>query len=239
MIKSLIPALSKEVGRSTALVFQQLLQWFKNNDVVYRTNQEISEDLEGILSVTTVQRAKKKLIESGYLTVSFDKGYKRTTHYRLTEKAISFVNTWKEAAVEKVEKAKKVIKGVGQIFGTHSKTQRKAHTGGSSDSGYGSTSNTAIKPKTPQKDDSGLGLAATKSMKEAFNSYGKAPEGRTVMPDFLRNLGHKKSAPIEKGTDTENSVASLLGSVFKKGVTTAQEEIFKMKEDVGNFSEDY
>lgn len=214
MIKSLIPALSKEVGRSTALVFQQLMQWFKSNDVVYRTNQEIAEDLEGILSVTTVQRAKQKLIDAGYLSVSFDKGYKRTTHYRLTEKAKGLIQVWKEAATQKVEAVKKAV----------------------------STVFAPKKPKAPVSEtkDTQTGLAGTKSMQEAFEDYGKSPKGAVAMPEALRNLvlGQKKSAPI-KGTDTTTIAKPEVGSIFKKVVNEAQERLYNMKLQASTYNEDF
>lgn len=218
MIKSLIPTLSKEVGRSTALVFQQLIQWFKGHDVVYRTNQELADDLEGILSVATIQRAKQKLIEAGYLTVSFDKGLKRTTHYRLTEKAHTLLQGWKDAAKKKVEEVKKAVQGV-----TKPKKQ-------------------APKPKEPSNNF--VGEAGTKSMQEAFSEYGTAPKGKTAMPEALARLGRfskqKKSAPIE-GTESNESVdmGSVVASVFKKGVTAAQERIYNMKQAGANFNEDF
>lgn len=215
MIKSLIPALSKEVGRSTALVFQQLMQWFKTNDVVYRTNQEIADDLEGILSVTTVQRAKQKLIDSGYLTVSFDKGLNRTTHYRLTEKAKGLIQVWKDAAAQKVEAVKKAVSNV-----------------------FAPKKN----PKTPETkpQETQTGLAATKSMQEAFNDYGKPPKGAIAMPEALRRLihGQKKSAPIE-GTETAIVNKPQGGSVYKGVVNSAQEKLYNMKLQASTYNEDY
>lgn len=211
MIKSLIPTLSKEVGRSTALVFQQLMQWFKTNDVVYRTNQEIVDDLEGILSVTTVQRAKQKLVEAGYLVVSFEKGYKRTTHYRLTEKAKSFLETLKVEVAKKVESVKKAVRSVLP------KSAPKVHT----------------KPKE------NTGLAETKGMKEAFESYGKAPENKQPMPAELAALGRfsgrKKTAPVE---GTVSNGLNLAG-VFKSGVSDAQKKLFNLKNTASEFLEDY
>lgn len=89
MLKGMVVEVAKEVGRSGAILLNQLYQWFKTQNVlkVYRTNAELADDLCGILSVATIQRAKMKLIEKGYVEVSFDKGHKRTTHYSLTQKA--------------------------------------------------------------------------------------------------------------------------------------------------------
>lgn len=212
MIKSLIPTLSKEVGRSTALVFQQLYQWFKSNEVVYRTNQEISDDLEGILSVTTVQRAKQKLIDAGYLTISFDKGLKRTTHYRLTQKARDMLDAF-NGVVKKVEAvAKAVVPAIAKK-----------------------------KPVSVPAQDNSTGLASTKSMKEAFEEYGKAPKGAIAMPEQLRKLilGTKKSAPIADAVVNKPVSKPVGGSVFKSVVNEAQQRIYDMKLQNATFKEDY
>ena len=51
MFKGLTTEVAQEVGKSGAILFNQLLQWFKgqNVDKVYRTNSELAEDLCGIL----------------------------------------------------------------------------------------------------------------------------------------------------------------------------------------------
>lgn len=89
MFKGFTTEVAQEVGKSGAILFNQLLQWFKGQNVekVYRTNSELAEDLCGILSAATIQRAKVALVKAGYVEVSFDKGLNRTTHYTLTEKA--------------------------------------------------------------------------------------------------------------------------------------------------------
>lgn len=112
MFKGFTTEVAQEVGKSGAILLNQLLQWFKSQNVekVYRTNSELAEDLGGILSVATIQRAKVALVDAGYITVSFDKGLNRTTHYSLTEKAKSVLGLLKEAVVKVVEKATQVIK---------------------------------------------------------------------------------------------------------------------------------
>ena len=91
--KSMNTDVVKEVGKSGALLLTQLYQWVKTKNVnkVFRTNLELVEDLCGLLSSATIQRAKRKLIEYGFIELSFDKGIKRTTHYTLTEKALAFL----------------------------------------------------------------------------------------------------------------------------------------------------
>lgn len=213
MIKSLIPQISKELGRSTALVFQQLMQWFKNNEVVYRTNQELSEDLEGILSTATIQRAKKKLEDAGYLTISFDKGHKRTTHYRLTQKAKDFFAEAKAAT-------KKVVETVVQKV-------KKPFTG---------------TPKAPVTPTESHGLANTAGMKEAFENYGKKPEGATTMPDILKRFVKPKQVeetPDVKKPAPENTGTGLFGSIFKRPVSDQHIKNYETLEGAKNFKEDF
>ena len=89
MFKGIYSEVAKEVGKSSAILLNQLLQW--KTVKVFRTNAEMFEDLDGVLSVATIQRCKQKLIDFGYVIVSFDKGLNRVTHYTLTEKALSLL----------------------------------------------------------------------------------------------------------------------------------------------------
>lgn len=113
MFKGLTTEVAQEVGKSGAILFNQLLQWFKsqNVDKVYRTNSELAEDLCGILSPATIQRAKVALVKAGYVEVSFDKGLNRTTHYRLTEKAKTLLGEAKKAVSNVVKKVSSTFTG--------------------------------------------------------------------------------------------------------------------------------
>ena len=103
--KSMNTDVVKEVGKSGALLLTQLYQWVKTKNVnkVFRTNLELVEDLCGLLSSATIQRAKRKLIEFGFIELSFDKGIKRTTHYTLTEKALAFLTGKKPQTTNAVD----------------------------------------------------------------------------------------------------------------------------------------
>ena len=90
MFKGIYSEVAKEVGKSSAILLNQLLQW--KTIKVFRTNAEMFEDLDGVLSIATIQRCKNKLIDFGYVIVSFDKGLNRVTHYTLTEKALSLIS---------------------------------------------------------------------------------------------------------------------------------------------------
>lgn len=91
-LKTINPQVAKEVGVMTAMVFQHICYWMQtqSTDVIFRTNKDLANDLESI-SPSQVQRAKKKLIDNGYIKVSNESKYTwvRTTYYRLTEKGQS------------------------------------------------------------------------------------------------------------------------------------------------------
>lgn len=94
MIKSLLPEVAKVVGKSSALLLNQIALLFKsfsNGNKVYRTNKDLYSDLEGLLSESTIKRCKQKLVASGYLTISFDKGLNRQTYFSLTNKSIDLL----------------------------------------------------------------------------------------------------------------------------------------------------
>lgn len=114
MFKGILTEVALEVGNSGAILLNQLGQWFKSKDitVVYRTNSELAEDLCGILSLATIQRAKVKLVDKGYVEVSFDKGLNRTTHYKLTEKAKKVLGLIKDEVSTPDNKPKKPEGGV-------------------------------------------------------------------------------------------------------------------------------
>lgn len=91
-LKTINPHVAKEVGVMAAMVFQHICYWMQtqSTDVIFRTNKDLANDLESI-SPSQVQRAKKKLIDNGYIKVSNESKYTwvRTTYYRLTEKGQS------------------------------------------------------------------------------------------------------------------------------------------------------
>lgn len=90
MLKLINPVVAKEVGVMASMVFQHICYWMQTQsvDVVYRSNKELSSDLDEAVSVSQVQRAKQKLLDKGLIKLSrnpFNK-FDRTTHYSLTSK---------------------------------------------------------------------------------------------------------------------------------------------------------
>ncbi|HCH9337399.1 TPA: hypothetical protein NNW70_004187 [Salmonella enterica] len=123
MFKGLISEVAKDAGRSAALIINQLFQWYKGNNSkkIYRTNQELHDDLCGIMSTATIQRCKKRLIEKGYIEVSFDKGLNRVTHYSLTKKALDLLDCSKTSSEARSE----TKEGKGSAVPSTSKTTPK------------------------------------------------------------------------------------------------------------------
>lgn len=108
MVKILNPAVVKIVGSIASVLLRHLKYWKDSSgkEVVYRTNTQLVDDLEGMFSASQIQRAKKKLIENGLIEITYGKGHDRTTHYSLTKKALELLDsskTYSEAHSEKKE----------------------------------------------------------------------------------------------------------------------------------------
>lgn len=120
MLKLINPVVAKEVGVMAAMVFQHICYWMQTQsvDVVYRSNKELSVDLDEAVSVSQVQRAKQKLLDKGLITLSrnpFNK-FDRTTHYSLTSKGkkmlLSVAVKGKQIASEAKEIVKETVQDV-------------------------------------------------------------------------------------------------------------------------------
>ena len=189
MFKGLTTEVAQEVGKSGAILFNQLLQWFKgqNVDKVYRTNSELAEDLCGILSP-----AKVALVNAGYVEVSFDKGLNRTTHYRLTEKSKSLLGEAKKAVSN-------VVKKVSSTFtGTGSKAEPKA-----------SQNQAPTQPKKPVAAPTQQTSQAMKeSFKEGFNNSSAVPCPTSAIEKLKGLLKGKKAVedkPVEAPSYEDDS----------------------------------
>lgn len=215
MVKGLLPEVAKEVGKSAALFLQQLFQWFKSKPVdrVYRTNEELFEDLNGVLSPATIQRCKQRLVENGYIIVSFNKGLNRVTHYKLTEKGQALLD---EAKVRKVE----VKPTEKQAEKQAPKYERKQPT---------------AKPKSNNVLESNP--AMQESFKEGFGNKAAVP-----MPENIRSLFAKKKAEQAPEVKAAVDVVDVVEAVEAVEVDLEWDAIvqaeMEMQED--NFSdEDY
>lgn len=176
MYKGLIAEIAKEVGKSAALILNQIYQWFKSKkvDKVYRTNEELKADLCDLISTATIQRAKQKLIEKGYIIVSFDKGVNRTTHFTLTDKA------------------KKLLASNNEVKTSPTVKQASPVNNG--------------KPKTNNYNPAQSKVVdnRSESMVKAFDEYGTHnPDVKKGVPDVLKKLfgikGNKKEEVKDSG----------------------------------------
>lgn len=120
ILKLINPFVAKEVGVMAAMVFQHICYWMQTQsvDVVYRSNKDLSLDLDEAVSVSQVQRAKQKLLDKGLITLSrnpFNK-FDRTTHYSLTSKGkkmlLSVAIKGKQIASEAKEIVKETVQDV-------------------------------------------------------------------------------------------------------------------------------
>lgn len=192
MFKGLTTEVAQEVGKSGAILFNQLLQWFKgqNVDKVYRTNSELAEDLCGILSPATIQRAKVALVNAGYVEVSFDKGLNRTTHYRLTEKAKTLLGEAKKVVSN-------VVKKVSSTF-TGNKAESKT-----------SQNKVPTQPKKPVAAPPQYTSQAMKeSFKEGFNNSSAVPCPTSAIEKLKGLLKGKKAVedePVEATSYEDDS----------------------------------
>lgn len=243
MFKGLISEVAKDAGRSAALIINQLFQWYKgsNSKKIYRTNQELHDDLCGIMSTATIQRCKKRLIEKGYIEVSFDKGLNRVTHYSLTKKALDLLDSNKVKLKDNTE----TLTNSGTTVTKSSKT-------------------------SPQSVKTEVKSNVSSSMKKSFEEQGKKRENVVKgIPDALKHLLKSKDEDIheeqedqltpsdydecdlamlnalnnqEPYSDNKLTVGQLLGSlgsVYKSGVSEARERIYQMSQINYRYSEDY
>lgn len=140
-IKSFKPEIANIVGIQAALLLNHIKFWMdsKGLDKIYRTNANLSDDFEGTLSESQIQRAKKKLVDNGFIIITHDKGHTRTSHFTLTEKAKSFFTV----VVEKVKKA--VSKVVEQVK-KPKKSEKKTEMEKSFDEGFQNKNAIPFKP---------------------------------------------------------------------------------------------
>lgn len=219
MIKSLLPEVSKEVGKSGAFILNQLALLFKSfgnkTNKIYRTDKELFNDLEGLISQSTIKRNKKVLVEHGYIEVSFDKGHKRQTYYSLTEKALlvleSFISNIREY-ISPVENKKTVAKeAVSQKENNTVNTVEHAN-------------------------------ATTKGMKESFNE-GFNNKKAIPMPETVKETicGVEQEVSSQENTPVEHEIrVSNFNDLIKtkKSNVKPSEESLSFKEKLMNIKND-
>lgn len=224
MIKSLLPQVSKELGKSGAFILNQLALLFKSfgnkTNKIYRTDKELFDDLEGLLSQSTIKRNKKVLVEKGYIQISFDKGFKRQTYYSLTEKAIAVLE-------EFIHNIREYITPVENNSASDIKNN-----------------------ETVKEIDSVLNTKETKSMEESFND-GFSNKNAVPMPKTVKEIfiGDTKESLNDSQKeidvkDTESVEHKIVVSNFKDLIKTKKsnvqpsEESLSFKEKLMNMKSD-
>ena len=184
MLKLLNTSVAKLVGATSAVVFQHICYWMQTQqrEIIYRTNKQLSEDLDGIYSPQQIQRAKKKLIEEGLIVVTADKrdAWNRTSHYSLTEKGkelLLSVNSSKERSKTLPVDAQNRSDSTKDV-----KTNRKLSE--NKQAKYERSSNAHVM--------SNNALEHNKAMKESFKE-GFSNANAVPMPDNLKSLFNRKN----------------------------------------------
>lgn len=197
MLKLLNTSVAKLVGATSAVVFQHICYWMKtqSKEVIYRTNKQLSDDLDGIYSPQQIQRAKKKLIDEGLIIVTADKrdAWNRTSHYSLTQKGkelLLYVNSSKERAKTLADDAQNCSDSTKAV-----KTSRKLSDNKQAKyerySNAGVMSNNALEHNQAMKE----------SFKEGFSNVNAVP-----MPDNLKSLFKRKQPVVEITTDNDSDI---------------------------------
>ena len=223
MLKILNPKLAKVVGEKASIVFQHLCYWMQTQKVstVYRTNKELVSDLEDMFSEQQIQRSKKKLIDAGMITVSFDKKnvWNRTTHYTLTEKGKEYVLS---LSLESKESSK--------TNNTH-KTSPEARKGVPKESTYKRTTNATKAPKQAVREQNRYvsndhPINNSKAMKESFNE-GFTNKNAVKCPTDLLSLIKKKNEDVDKQPNNSEPIADT-----KDLVETSWEDIVNAEKEM-------
>lgn len=222
MLKILNPKLAKVVGEKASIVFQHLCYWMQTQKVstVYRTNKELVSDLEDMFSEQQIQRSKKKLIDAGMITVSFDKKnvWNRTTHYTLTEKGKDYVLSLS-------------LENKGSETKSPSKTSTEARKGVSKESTYKRTTNATKAPKQAVREHNNYvsndhPINNSKAMKESFEE-GFTNKNAVKCPTDLLSLIKNKNEVID---EQPNHVEPVVDT--KVSVETSWEDIVNAEKDM-------
>ena len=223
MLKILNPKLAKVVGEKASIVFQHLCYWMQTQKVstVYRTNKELVSDLEEMFSEQQIQRSKKKLIDAGMITISFDKKkvWNRTTHYTLTEKGKEYVLS---LCLEN--------KNSDNTNNT-SKTSQEFRKGVSKENTYKRTTNATKAPKQTVREQNHYvsndhPIDNSKAMKDSFDE-GFTNKNAVKCPADLMSLIKKKNEDADEQSNTVDPVVNT-----KVSVETSWEDIVNAEKEM-------
>ena len=233
MLKILNPKLAKVVGEKASIVFQHLCYWMQTQKVstIYRTNKELVSDLEDMFSEQQIQRSKKKLIDAGMITVSFDKKnvWNRTTHYTLTEKGKEYVLS---LSLENKESGNK-----NNTYNTSktSKASPEVRKGVSKKNTYKRTNDATKAPKQAVREQNHYvsndhPTNNSKAMKESFDE-GFTNKNAVKCPTDLLSLIKKKSEVVDEKTNNVEHVNDQANNFDSVG-DTAWEDTFNAEKEM-------
>ena len=199
LIKVLLPEVAKEVGTTAALLLQHINYWMftQSKNIIFRTNNELVNDLNNMFTLFQIQYAKKKLVEKGFLVVTYDKKYDRTSHYTFTEKAISLLKEHTDYLLGKNRNKTSRKTTVNQpyndfnnVSGTYLPVSEENAISRDYEVSDVSSNVVGKQEKTlvckPQQ-------MTNKGMQKAFSEYGeKREEVKKGVPDALKHLLRKK-----------------------------------------------
>lgn len=191
-MKFVSPEVVKKVGTTAALLLQHINYWLTSQgvEILYRTNQQLVSDLEGMFTESQIQYAKTKLKKLGLISLSFPKSYDRTTHYSITEAGVKLL-TSAQKLVSKVVGGEVIN---GEVISGKTKEQNDSTKETEPDnkpndkpkkwvdwSKVGRKSNNKINSTVNSSPST---LANTKAMQESFNE-GFTNENATKIPEHL------------------------------------------------------
>lgn len=251
MIKILNPSVVKIVGSIASVLLRHLKYWKDSSgkEIVYRTNTQLVEDLEGMFSASQIQRAKKKLIDNGLIQITYGKGYDRTTHYSLTQKALELLNTPKNNSKHDTDtkcNSGTTVPPKSKTKPYHAKTMPKSNVSQAmkqSFDGQGKPRSNVVKgiPDTlkhllkGKKEEVVEKSTVVEEQEELTQS--EYDECEIAMLHALRNHSNNDS-PVEHN-DESLTLGSLVGTVFKQAASEDRKKIYQMGQIQYRFSEDY
>lgn len=245
MIKILNPSVVKIVGSIASVLLRHLKYWKDSSgkEVVYRTNTQLVEDLEGMFSASQIQRAKKKLIDSGLIQINYGKGYDRTTHYSLTQKALDLLNTPKNNSKHDTDtkcNSATTVPPTSKTKPKHAKTMPKSNVSQAMKQSFdeqGKLRSNVVKgiPDTLKHLLKGNKEDIVEEQEELTQS--EYDECEIAMLHALSNHSNNDS-PVEHN-DESLTLGSLVGKVFKQAASEDRKKIYQMGQIQYKFSEDY
>lgn len=102
-----------------------------NSTKIYRTNNQLVKDMEGVIGLSAIKSAKKKLVEKGYVIISFDGHLNRQTYYTFTDKAINALAEYKvkNEAIFKLSDGSYPVITVNKTEETHTENKTSNYDG--------------------------------------------------------------------------------------------------------------